>query len=256
VSNTLATLLTAGLAAGATALALTSGSPGRSAALVAAAGEAPRDDRPRGTGPAQRDDLLGRNRLAVSVLAGAAPFLLVGGALGVLAGLVAAVVTHRTLASREPAHARRRREAVARSLPLVVDLLAVALASGASPSAALSAVADAVEGPVAEDLRAAELSLRLGQDPARVWRQVARQPGLAALGRSMARAVETGASVRDSLHRLAEDLDASGRLETESRARAVGVRAAAPLGLCLLPAFILLGVVPLVAGSVVRLLTS
>jgi Flp pilus assembly protein TadB len=137
-----------------------------------------------------------------------------------------------------------------------VDLLAVTLASGASPSAALSAVAEAVEGPIAEDLRAAEHSLRLGQDPARVWRQVARQPGLAALGRSMARAVETGASVRDSLHRLAEDLDASGRLESESRARAVGVRAAAPLGLCLLPAFILLGVVPLVAGSVVRLLTA
>jgi Flp pilus assembly protein TadB len=258
VSNAFATLpslIAAGLAAGATALALTSGGLGRSAALAEVAGVAPGDNRPSGPDLAQRDDLLGRHRLAVSLLAGAAPVLLVGGALGVVAGLVVAVVTHRTLASREPAHVRRRREAVARSLPLVVDLLAVTLASGASPSAALSAVAEAVEGPVAEDLRAAEHSLRLGQDPARVWRQVARQPALAALGRSMARAVETGASVRDSLHRLAEDLDASGRLEAESKARAVGVRAAAPLGLCLLPAFILLGIVPLVAGSVVRLLT-
>ena len=33
-----------------------------------------------------------------------------------------------------------------------------------------------------------------------------------------------------------------------TRARAVGVRAALPLGLCLLPSFLLLGIVPLVVG--------
>ena len=40
------------------------------------------------------------------------------------------------------------------------------------------------------------------------------------------------------------------RRRRESRARAVGVKAAVPLGVCLLPAFVLVGVVPLVAGSV------
>ncbi|HSE09150.1 MAG TPA: type II secretion system F family protein [Nocardioidaceae bacterium] len=253
-SGILPSLVAAGLAAGASALALTSG-VGRSSALAELAGADP-DVRAAGPQPPDRDDLLGRNRLGVSLLAGLAPVLLVGGALGVVAGLVVAVFAHRILGSREPAPVRRRREAVARSLPLVVDLLAVTLASGASPSVALSTVAAAVEGPVAEDLAAAEHSLRLGRDPARVWREVAQRPGLSALGRSMARALETGASVRESLHRLAEDLDATVRLEAESRAMAVGVRAAAPLGLCLLPAFILLGVVPLVAGSVVSLLNS
>jgi hypothetical protein len=34
----------------------------------------------------------------------------------------------------------------------------------------------------------------------------------------------------------------------EERARTVGVRAALPLGLCLLPSFLLLGIVPLVVG--------
>ena len=47
---------------------------------------------------------------------------------------------------------------------------------------------------------------------------------------------------------------ASSRSEAEARARTVGVRAAAPLGLCLLPAFVLVGVVPLVAGTVASLL--
>jgi hypothetical protein len=50
--------------------------------------------------------------------------------------------------------------------------------------------------------------------------------------------------------RLAEDLRRDTRAQLESRARAVGVKAALPLGVCLLPAFVLVGVVPLVAGSV------
>ncbi len=52
--------------------------------------------------------------------------------------------------------------------------------------------------------------------------------------------------------RLAEDLRAVTRSEMEGRARAVGVKAAGPLGLCLLPAFVLVGVVPLVAGTVAQ----
>ena len=137
---------------------------------------------------------------------------------------------------------------------MLAGLLAVTLASGASPSSALTAVAAAVEGPIAAELRSAVHGLRLGRDPARVWRELSSRPGMAALGRAMARAVETGASVSDALHRLAEDLHASARLEGERKARTVGVRAAAPLGLCLLPAFVLLGVVPLVASTVSALL--
>jgi hypothetical protein len=52
------------------------------------------------------------------------------------------------------------------------------------------------------------------------------------------------------VERLADDLAETGRAEVEQRARTVGVRAAVPLGLCLLPAFLLLGIVPLVASLV------
>ena len=61
--------------------------------------------------------------------------------------------------------------------------------------------------------------------------------------------MESGASVADALHRLAEDLRVTQRAALEARARSVGVKAALPLGVCLLPAFILVGVVPLVVGS-------
>lgn len=195
-----------------------------------------------------------RYRLLISLLAGAAPVMLIGGLVGVGAGVVAAVAVHRVLERRETAGARRRREQLTRSLPHVVDLLGVALAAGAAPSTALATVAAAVDGPASDELRVVQHGLSLGRDPARVWREVSRTPGLAPLGRAMARAVETGASVSEALHRLAEDLRAADLAEAEARARAVGVRAAAPLGLCLLPAFVLIGVVPLVAGTVSVLL--
>jgi Flp pilus assembly protein TadB len=211
----------------------------------------------RAAAPAEaRDDMLGRHRVALALLAAMAPVVLLGGHLGMAGAVGAGVLTWRALGNRETAAARRRRERVARDLPHVVDLLAVTLASGASPAHALSLVAAAAAGPVVDDLRAAERSLALGRDPARVWRELGRRPGLAALGRAMVRAVETGALVSDALHRLAEDLHSSARLEAESRARAVGVRAAAPLGLCLLPAFILVGVVPLVASTALALLAG
>lgn len=249
MSLTLASVAAATLAAAAAALAVSGGrtTPVRS--------RSPASAHPRWSGrvpPA--DDFLGRHQLFVSVLAGAAALLLLGGVVGLVAGVLGSLVVRRTLRRRESAGDRRRREAITRSLPQVVDLLAVALSAGAAPATALGTVAAAVDGPVAAELEAARHGLSLGRDPVRLWRELGQRPGMSALGRTMARATESGASVSGALHRLAEDLQASARSEAESRARTVGVRAAAPLGLCLLPAFVLVGVVPLVASTVVSLL--
>jgi hypothetical protein len=54
--------------------------------------------------------------------------------------------------------------------------------------------------------------------------------------------------VGQAVHRLAEELRERARADVEERARSIEVKAAAPLGLCLLPAFVVLGVVPMVAG--------
>jgi hypothetical protein len=85
-------------------------------------------------------------------------------------------------------------------------------------------------------------------DPMVVWRELAGHPQLRPLGRAMARAHQSGASVRDSIAGLADELTAQSRATTEALARSVEVRAAAPLGVCFLPAFLALGVVPMVAG--------
>ena len=57
-----------------------------------------------------------------------------------------------------------------------------------------------------------------------------------------------GTPVADAIARLAVRSAEQARAEVEDRARRVGVRAAVPLGLCLLPSFVVLGIVPLAAA--------
>ena len=189
-------------------------------------------------------------RVVTSVAVAVGASVLVGGLPGVGLGPVAGGVCWWVIGRMEPPAVRRRRERLAATVPQVVDLMAACLGAGLSPSAALEHVAAAVGAPAAEELTAVSARLRLGVDPASVWRDLARHGQLGGLGRALARAVESGASVADAMQRLAGDLRRTARSDVESRARAVGVKAAVPLGLCLLPAFVLVGVVPLVAGAV------
>lgn len=198
---------------------------------------------------------LRRRRLLLAACTGTVPLLFLGGVLGVLVALAVSAWVWWEVGHMEPPSARRRRERAARDLPHVIDLLAVVLASGASTSQALRSVASAVDPPLADELTAVERSLALGRDPVRVWQEAAARAELGALARAMVRALDTGASVADALHRLSSELQSKRHLDDEARARSVGVRVAAPLGLCLLPAFVLVGVVPLV-GSTVRLLVT
>lgn len=152
----------------------------------------------------------------------------------------------------------REREAVASDLPHLVALLAAGLRSGAAPGPALESACVALPGPAAEALQPVRTRLRWGAEPSEVWRDLATDPqladlGVGQLGRSLARASETGASVVGTVESLADHLAAEARAGVEDRARAVGVRAALPLGTCLLPAFLLLGIVPLVVGLATRL---
>ena len=195
-------------------------------------------------------------RIVVTLATASGSVVLLGGPVGVLVAVPAAAGTWWATGRMEPPAVRRRREQLTASVPHVVDLMAACLVVGLSPAAAVEQITAAVDPPVREELAALAARLRLGVDPVTVWRDLAGHPQLGGLGRSIARAVDSGASVADAMQRLAEDLRRRTRADVETRARAVGVKAALPLGICLLPAFVLVGVVPLVAGSVPVLLRN
>ena len=192
-------------------------------------------------------------RAAAVLGTGAAVLLLVPGVEGVLATAAACIVVAWRSGRWEGASERRRRAAVEAEVPLVVDLLVAALCAGSGPSEALERVAEVVGGATRDELQVPLARLRLGADPVAVWTSLGGHPQLHRLGRTLARAAESGAPVAEALQRLASDLRDRHRAEVEARVRQVEVKAAAPLGVCLLPAFVLLGVVPLVAGAAVHL---
>lgn len=231
------TALIAGVAA-ALAVLLSAPSRPRLGALdaVPSVVHRPRPDRPR------------LRRLALSLLAGAAAGLFLGGPLAPVVAVVAGSFAWAWLGRVEPAEQRRSREAAAHDLPALVHLLGAGLRSGAAPAEAIRLACAALPGAAADRLSGVAERLSLGADPVGVWSGLAADDALAPLGRSMARAQETGAPVVAAVERLAGELEAELRAVAESRARAVGVKAALPLGLCLLPSFLLLGIVPLAAG--------
>jgi pilus assembly protein TadC len=186
-----------------------------------------------------------RLRVLWSVVAGVGVTLFVSGPAGFPAGALSAAATWVVLGRTEPAAVRRAREAAERDLPGLVHLLAAALESGCATGEAVRLVCDAYPGPAADLVSAVSPRLALGIDVEAAWRPVLDDARLAVLGRTMVRAHRSGASVGSAVAALADELGRRSRLRIEERARAVGVKAAVPLGLCLLPSFVLLGVVPL-----------
>jgi Flp pilus assembly protein TadB len=186
-----------------------------------------------------------RLRFLWSALAGTGLALFVSGRAGPAIGVLAAAATWVVLGRTEPPATRRAREAAERDLPGLVHLLAGALESGCATGDAVRLVCDAYPGPAADLVSAVAPRLALGIDVESAWRPVLDDARLAVLGRTMVRAHRSGASVAAEVALLADELGRRSRLRIEERARSVGVKAAVPLGLCLLPSFVLLGIVPL-----------
>jgi Flp pilus assembly protein TadB len=192
--------------------------------------------------------------VTVAVLAGIATVAVLGGTGGVVAGVLVTVVVLAVLARLEPLARRRHREAMERQAPLVVDLVAACLVSGAPLERSLDVAAAAVGPPASDTLVRAISALHLGAEPAVVWAEVACEDALAPLARAVARSQQTGAPLSSLLPRVADQARALHRARAEARIRTAAVRLTAPLGAAFLPAFVLLGVVPVVASWVGALL--
>ena len=139
---------------------------------------------------------------------------------------------------------------VGRDLPRAADLLAVALGTGLAPPEALRVAADAVGGPVGDRLLAAAGGWSAGRAAGTGEDPVDR------LVRAVSRAAGSGAPLAETAMDLAADERERARWAALERARRAGVQAVGPLAACFLPAFVLLGVVPVVVGVARQVLTG
>jgi pilus assembly protein TadC len=186
----------------------------------------------------------------LSAGAGLGTAVFVGGIPGLGAGVVAGVVARVWLVRHQAAAAAREaaRPPDPARLPLCADLMAACLAAGATPREAAGAVGGCLGGRLGAALLQAEAELRLGGEPEECWTRFGRLCGASAIGRCLARASVTGAAPVAEMTRLASDYRARQARDATGRARRAAVMATGPLGLCFLPAFLLVGVAPVVIG--------
>jgi pilus assembly protein TadC len=153
-----------------------------------------------------------------------------------------------------PAITRRRAAPAATADPLAAassfDVLAACLSSGMAVSTAAAATAPTAPPALAAVLTRASDLLALGADPATAWSRPGPEPDphTRALLRLARRSASSGAALAQGVAELAVESRSAAADAAGAAAERASVLIAAPLGLCYLPAFLCLGIVPVVAG--------
>jgi tight adherence protein C len=149
--------------------------------------------------------------------------------------------------------ARRRLASADREVPVLLDLLAVATSAGLPAQLAFRRAVEAAEGPLADDLRPVIDATDLGgrwRDELRTVGERLELPDVRRLVGRLARSESLGSPLKDELARLASDVREARRARATERARAAPVKMLFPLVFLVLPAFLLLTVVPVLMTTV------
>ena len=185
------------------------------------------------------------------------PVVLSGGPAGILLGLplgLGAFAGCRWLLRRSGP--RRARAPDSLLLASSWDLLAACLRGGLPVPAAVRAIAADVPEPAAEALRHTAELLALGADPVAAWAPALAEPSTAELARGARRSARSGAALAAVAEGLAAAVRSGADDLAEAKAQRAAVAVTGPLGLCFLPAFLCIGVVPVVIGLATRLMAT
>ncbi len=156
---------------------------------------------------------------------------------------------------RARAGRRRRADRLRRALPETLDVLGLAVRAGLVPAEALAVAGETSAEPLREIIRTALVRLRRGGAWDEMVGQLARDLGSEGRGLELLLGGEGGAPLADGLDRLAAELRDRRRREVQRRAQRLPVTVLAPLVGCVLPAFLLITIVPVVStlgGGVIQ----
>ena len=169
--------------------------------------------------------------------------------------VVGAIVAAAATVVRERARRRRRADRLRRTLPETLDVMSLAIRAGLVPAEALATASETSAEPLDEILRSGVIRLRRGGAWDEVVAQLGRDLGPDARGLELLLGGEGGAPLADGIDRLAAELRDRRRREVQRRAQRLPVTVLAPLVSCILPAFLLITIVPVVStlgGGVIQ----
>jgi Flp pilus assembly protein TadB len=205
----------------------------------------PGSPRPRWTPPGGGAVLAAGVVLAWVLALVAGPSAAFAASLAAGCGLLAVRVARRRGAGRARAE-------LADAAPAAIDLLGACLLAGLNPYLALQRVAERSPEALRAELTLVAVDLELGRMPAAALRAAADRTGLDELRAAasvLGAAERWGTPPAEALAARAEALRTRARLQAEAEAGRAAVRLAFPLVFCFLPAFVLLVVVPILAGA-------
>ncbi|HEY5518800.1 MAG TPA: type II secretion system F family protein [Cellulomonas sp.] len=125
---------------------------------------------------------------------------------------------------------------------VLLDLLDAAISAGTSLPRALAAVGEAAGGGDGQVMARASSALIMGADWRAAWQGAPVRLGPVVDG--LAPTWDTGAAPGPALRAAADHLRRERRTAAREAAGRLGVYLVLPLGLCFLPAFVLIGLVP------------
>jgi tight adherence protein C len=163
-------------------------------------------------------------------------------------GLALGVLARDTYLSSQVS-ARERR--VVAEFPVVAELLALAVAAGESPVAALDRVVCRSGGELSRDLALVLASVRTGEPVGQAFDRLAATTGVPSVARfaqGVAVAVERGTPLADVLHAQAADVREAGRRELIEAAARKEVFMMVPVVFLVLPVTVLIAFWPGVIG--------
>lgn len=188
-----------------------------------------------------------RQRSAAGVAAGFVLSLVIGGPLGVLTGVVAGAGVTVAMGYLAP---KTDTEDLVRQLPDALEFLAVCLEAGLPMSRAVETVADVSPEATAQVLRRVAAHLLLGRSGPLAWDELRDHQAWGPAAADIARAERSGTSLIGVLRVHAQDARTQRHELASKKARTVGVKSVVPLMACFLPAFILVGVVPILLSLI------
>lgn len=189
----------------------------------------------------------------VTVLVPAACLVVMGPVAGLLVAVPATPIARTAAKGALTSAARRRCEQARAQLPGALDLLVAVLGSGRPADVAFEVVAEVTPDPLGPELATVASRLRTAPDVAVVWTTLVPHPVIGPVARAFRRADRSGTPVAGVVAAAAREVRRERMAQARERARAVSVHTAAPLGLCFLPAFFLVGIVPTLVGVGSRL---
>jgi pilus assembly protein TadC len=188
------------------------------------------------------------NARLASLIAGAGAWALIGGVAGAVVGLALAAALPLALDRLESRDHRMRRVALEDAAADVAELLALVLRSGGSVERAVEIACATTTGPPHDELARAQRAVLMGAGP-QAWTDLgSRVPAWQPFCAPIARALVSGAPVAEVLLARAAAIRRARRDSVLARARRLGISATIPVGLTLLPGFVLLAIVPLIAS--------